>query len=120
MRAICSRAGQNKSNAQSKVILERGKHIVLYGERGVGKTSFARVLGLLFPSIVSQVVLILEQADPSDDFSSIWRKVFKDIKLKLGEEVDLLNELYLEGEQISPDDVRRALEGGICYFLIYR
>ncbi len=93
-----------------EVILERGKHIVLYGERGVGKTSLARVLRLLFPSIVNQVFLVREQADPTDDFSSIWRKVFKDIDIKLEGERVSLGDLYSENEAIAPDDVRRVLE----------
>jgi Cdc6-like AAA superfamily ATPase len=95
-----------------EVILERGKHAVLFGERGVGKTSLAKVFHKLFPSITREIVLIREQADPSDDFSSLWRKVFKDIEMTIrtdnGEESVPLSEFY--GEQITPDDVRRALE----------
>ena len=95
-----------------EAVLERGKHVVLYGERGVGKTSLAKVFHMLFPAVVSQVVLIREQVDPTDDFSSTWRKVFKDISLKLdGEgrsEFHRLADLY--DESLTPDDVRRALE----------
>ncbi len=94
-----------------EVVLERGKHIVLYGERGVGKTSLARVLRLLFPSIVSQVILVREQVDPSDDFSSIWHKVFKDISVTTEDDGKIcLDEIYGEDQKLSPDDVRRALE----------
>jgi Cdc6-like AAA superfamily ATPase len=95
-----------------EVILERGKHAVLFGERGVGKTSLAKVFHKLFPSIVRKIVLIREQADPSDDFSSLWRKVFKDIEMivRTGdtEETVPLSDFY--NGPITPDDVRRALE----------
>lgn len=95
-----------------EVIAERGKHAVLYGERGVGKTSLAKVVHALFPSIIERIVLIREQVDPTDNFSSIWRKVFKDISITLraesGETTANLAELYQN--EISPDDVRRELE----------
>jgi len=98
-----------------EVILERGKHIVLYGERGVGKTSLARVLRILFPSIVSQVILVREQVDPSDNFSSIWHKVFKDISVTTEDDGKIcLNDLYGEDQSLSPDDVRRALENAFA------
>ena len=106
-------AGRSSQIAKTiEVVLERGKHAVLYGERGVGKTSLAKVFHMLFPAIMSQVVLIREQVDPTDDFSSIWRKVFKDISLKVNnegrEEFRRLSELF--DEELTPDDVRRALE----------
>ncbi len=95
-----------------EVVLERGKHAVLYGERGVGKTSLARVFHMLFPTLVRKVVLLREQVDPSDNFASVWRKVFKDIELTIRhadhDERIVLSDLY--GDEISPDDVRRALE----------
>ncbi len=91
--------------------LEKGKHAVLYGERGVGKTSLVKVFRLLFPSITNKVSLIREQCDVGDTFSSIWRKVFKDIRATVtidGEErVITIADLY-EGE-ITSDDVRREL-----------
>jgi Cdc6-like AAA superfamily ATPase len=91
--------------------LEKGKHAVLYGERGVGKTSLVKVFRLLFPSITNKMSLIREQCDVGDTFSSIWRKVFKDIRATVtidGEErVITVADLY-EG-QITSDDVRREL-----------
>lgn len=94
-----------------EAILERGKHVILYGERGVGKTSLAQVFSHLFPSFVHKVVLIREQVDPSDDFSSIWRKVFKDINIVIRaegvEQTITLAELY--EHEITPDDVRREI-----------
>src|SRR5262245_38398231 len=59
-----------------EAVTERGKHVVLFGERGVGKTSLAGVFAGLFPSTLRYVNLIREQVDPSDTFTTIWRKVF--------------------------------------------
>jgi len=66
--------------------MERGKHVILFGERGVGKTSLARVFHSLFPSTLRHIFSIREQADPSDDFASVWRKIFKDIHIRAARE----------------------------------
>jgi Cdc6-like AAA superfamily ATPase len=93
--------------------MERGKHVILFGERGVGKTSLAKIFHSLFPSTLRQIFAVREQADPSDNFSSIWRKVFKDIYVRAQRgngrtEVTPLADHY--GGEIAPDDVRRELE----------
>lgn len=93
-------------------ILEKGKHVVLYGERGVGKTSLVKVLNRLFPTITSQLVLMREQVDPTDTFSSIWMKVFRDIELVIrvdGKE-RTVSVADLQDAEIKPDDIRRELE----------
>src|SRR5258707_5094529 len=92
-----------------EVVLERGKHAVLYGERGVGKTSLAKVFHMLFPNIARKVLLFREQIDPTDSFSSAWMKVFKDITVQDEDgKARRLADSY--DTQITPDDVRRALE----------
>lgn len=97
---------------------ERGKHAVLYGEAGVGKTSLAKVYAELFPSTFRYLQSFRVQVDPSDDFSSIWRKVFKDIHIRVLRDEsgpDSVGELtalarFYEGQKITPDDVRRELD----------
>jgi Cdc6-like AAA superfamily ATPase len=95
-----------------ETVTERGKHAILYGERGVGKTSLANVIRYLFPSIVKDIHVIKEQVDPLDTFSSLWRKVFKDINVDVrlnGNDVTVQIADFYESE-ITPDDVRRELE----------
>ncbi len=93
---------------------ERGKHAILYGERGVGKTSLSGLLHKLFPPIPRHIFSIRVQADPSDNFDSIWRKAFKDIWVTIeredgsGEIQRSLDQLYPSA--ILPDDVRRELQ----------
>lgn len=92
---------------------EKGKHVVLYGERGVGKTSLAKLFSNFFPSTLRHVYVAREQADPTDDFSSLWRKVFKDIHFRLisdgvGEVKSIADTM---NNKILPDDVRRELDG---------
>src|SRR5262249_59441578 len=93
--------------------MERGIHVILFGERGVGKTSLAKIFHSLFPSTLRQIFAVREQADPSDDFSSIWRKVFKDIHVR-AQRINGKTETVPVADhyigQIAPDDVRRELE----------
>ncbi len=91
---------------------ERGKHAILFGERGVGKTSLAKLFGSFFPKTLRHIRTVREQADPSDTFSSLWLKVFKDIQAEAsrnGEAIRApLSQFY--DREILPDDVRRELE----------
>lgn len=96
-----------------ETVSEKGKHAVLYGERGVGKTSLGRVFNAMFPKTMRNILAVREQVDPSDDFSSIWRKVFKDLKVRAvnadaGTPHEPLAKDY-PGE-ILPDDIRREFQ----------
>src|SRR5262249_38888361 len=54
-------------------------HAVVYGERGVGKTSLAAVVAELLGS--SGVLTARTTCDSGDDFSSVWRKALGEIAL---------------------------------------
>lgn len=96
---------------------QRGYHAVLYGERGVGKTSLANVLSDILQS-VQHYLTCRVNCDASDTFSSLWIKVFRDIvvtRSKPGtgfgaedvvEQHSLIATLPAE---LTPDDVRRTL-----------
>src|SRR4051812_32209636 len=55
---------------------ERGRHAVIYGEPGVGKTSVAQILQYIIPSTAYRVKYIRKPAFSSDTFSSIWMSIF--------------------------------------------
>ena len=87
-------------------INQPGQHALIYGERGVGKTSLANVLadfvrstgqpGLIAPHI---------NCEAGDNFSSVWRKVFSQISF----------DQEVEGMGYRPE-VRReavAIDGGL-------
>ena len=61
------------------VVAQRGQHAVVYGERGVGKTSLAAVAtnGLLD----RRTIALRVNCDGSDNFESIWRKVLGEAQL---------------------------------------
>jgi Cdc6-like AAA superfamily ATPase len=57
---------------------------------------------------------VREQIDKTDTFSSIWKKVFKDILVEREREGDTtvvpLSQFYENSTLLNPDDVRRELE----------
>lgn len=60
-------------------INQSGQHVVIYGERGVGKTSLSNVLSEFLNS--EYVIAPRVNADSEDKFSSLWLKVFNLINL---------------------------------------
>jgi energy-coupling factor transporter ATP-binding protein EcfA2 len=61
------------------VVAQPGQHAVVYGERGVGKTSLAAVTAELLTS--SGALVARTTCDSGDDFDSIWRKALGEIAL---------------------------------------
>lgn len=80
-------------------VAQKGQHVGLYGERGVGKTSLANVLAGFFQ--VADLAIMRPakiNCHTEDTFGSLWRNVFREL------DVDLK-----ESETLSPDDVRYTL-----------
>ena len=101
------------------VVAQRGQHAVVYGERGVGKTSLAAVAtnGLLD----RRTIALRVNCDGSDNFESIWRKVLGEAQLarplpavvgireSLGEATASAGSL-LAATRVTVDVVRQALQ----------
>jgi Cdc6-like AAA superfamily ATPase len=86
-------------DAMAETVLQRGQHAILYGERGVGKSSLANVFATKLIGPTRSLLAIHVNCHPNDDFSSLWRKVFR--RLQAGEQN--LSDRY-QGT-IVPDDV---------------
>jgi Cdc6-like AAA superfamily ATPase len=86
-------------------VFERGRHAILFGERGVGKTSLANTFHMMFASGLKSIASIRKPAFPSDTFSTLWKRVFNNIEID-GQPV---SERY-PGD-ITPDDVVKELAG---------
>lgn len=86
-------------------INQAGKHAILYGERGVGKTSLGRILQTKLKSLESlPIIAPMVTCDSGDDFSTIWSKVFSEL-----EEVAVSDDDSTP-YSFTPHDVRRKLE----------
>jgi Holliday junction resolvasome RuvABC ATP-dependent DNA helicase subunit len=57
-------------------IHERGMHVMVFGERGVGKTSLANII----PMFVGRVSVVKVTCHRSDSLGQIWGKVLRKIK----------------------------------------
>jgi type II secretory pathway predicted ATPase ExeA len=75
-------------------VSQKGRHVGLYGERGVGKTSLANVLAELFdaPDLPDYQAVVVN-CNTEDTFVSVWLNVFREL------------EIDFHGEP-SPEDVR--------------
>jgi Cdc6-like AAA superfamily ATPase len=95
-----------------------GVHVVIFGEPGVGKTSLANILSKRLGSEKKAVVAPRVTCERTDDFSSLWRRIFADIKVareravvgfgaRSREEQGSLDETV--PETVTSADVKRAL-----------
>lgn len=106
-------AGRNEQIAALvDAVRQSGKHAIVYGERGVGKTSLANTFALALNSPTRNVLAEKINADSSDDFSSLWRKVFKRLSVKIaldGKSKSRPVSDWYEGP-IAPDDIEIELD----------
>jgi energy-coupling factor transporter ATP-binding protein EcfA2 len=91
-------------------IFQRGLHIVVYGERGVGKTSLANVLPKLIAGVNRpQLVAARVDCNVDDGFTSLWRKIFRELRADWRD----------EDGPIDPESVRfRLAKDGTIYLIV--
>lgn len=101
-------------------VFQRGQHAIIFGERGVGKTSLSNVL---FDFLRDVGIQSMESGtincDPSINFSSLWHKIFRDMSLVTPSNpagfspqpsVQKISMESLLPATVTPDDVRHALK----------
>jgi len=82
-----------------ETVMQRGQHAILYGERGVGKSSLANTFATKLLGGARTVTCIPVNCHPDDDFSAVWRKVFRRL------EVEGQNLAAKYPGKIEPDEV---------------
>jgi len=101
-------------------INQSGRHVIIYGERGVGKTSLANIIVNMFRG--NDTIAIRVNSDSSDNYTKLWNKIFGEIKLALRicrpgienqriiTELNTLSEFNISpNDEIQPDIVRQIL-----------
>lgn len=74
-----------RSSQASKIVEaigERGRHVILFGERGVGKSSLAQIAPFFIPKSPRLVRHIRVQAFPGDTFSVVAKRIFSQIHIE--------------------------------------
>jgi len=119
-------AGRTKQASQLlNAIFQRGQHAVIYGERGVGKTSLANILSDLVQAATNssefkfQFQAVRFNCAANSTFDSIWHGVFRELSFAIhandpgfaGEATTQSISLdKLLPERVASEDVRYALQ----------
>lgn len=83
------------------IAIEKARHAIIFGERGVGKTSLANIFHKDLNTAIKTVREIAVNADSNDSFDSLWRKVFR--RIKWPEDTETLDLQFPQA--IEPDHV---------------
>lgn len=91
-----------------EAVVQPGLHAVIYGERGVGKTSLARVAPILIQH--TNVLAGQVSCDSTDTFSSVWHKAARELgrqrtSARMGFGSNGGRHHQLPQGAVSPDDV---------------
>ncbi len=105
-------------NRVLQTIQHVGQHAIIYGERGVGKTSLASVIDQLLIDIqIQKWYIAYVEANASDDYATLWRKIFQKLNVTDDDVINTDTQRSLNapatlsewlGDAISPDEVLRV------------
>jgi Cdc6-like AAA superfamily ATPase len=97
---------------------ERGQHAVIFGERGVGKTSMATVMTMVFAARGTKLAVKVN-CDVTDTYDTIWRKVLDEIDFlaqtseysarDVGPALRAATSSVMTSGPLVPNDVRKIL-----------
>src|ERR1700731_4500181 len=95
---------------------QAGLHVVIYGERGVGKTSLANVVRPTIwtldnfgkdPDSANDRLVVNCVANSTDTFSSIWQKLFSEIQWPDGDNLISTVEAFSLPDDLTIDRVKK-------------
>lgn len=101
-------------------IRQPGAHAIIYGERGVGKTSLVSILQqLLDDQLLANVIISKATCDGKDTYYTLWKKIFMNLTVTENQvvvktttqgmlDIPKTLDLWLD-EDASSDDVRRLV-----------
>jgi len=88
-------------------VRDPAKHILLYGERGLGKTSLSNTFWRKDRTFDHPILAARVQAYPFDDFSSLWSRALEEFRTVFR---IYSTEIRSDFAHVSPDIVRREFE----------
>lgn len=126
-RATLFAGRSNQIGKGIEIVYQRGWHGIIFGERGVGKTSLANCLADFIPNPRDEVELEVRFLTPrvncaaGSTFDSIWRDVFARIDISAGDfqEIGFLAEAsesfhrlseILPKRRLTPSDIQHLLD----------
>lgn len=74
------------------IVFEGGGHAIIYGERGVGKSSLANTIRDRIPEAIPNIKIIKDNCRPEDTFFTLWSKILFDFEYEGTAISDLLHE----------------------------
>lgn len=96
-------------------ICDVGRHVVIFGERGLGKTSLGYILEPTLREMGADRLFARINCDSADDFNSVWHKAFDELGGKLKPNTIHYPDTQAAlgdaaGQVIRPNSVRRLME----------
>lgn len=109
---------QQQVTEVTNVIRQPGRHVLLFGERGIGKTSLAKVLHeILRNKSIHATTTEPINCDWSDNYTTLWRKTLRKVPVEsrrqdgtIVEDVRSLEDLLPPEGVVTPNDVCTALD----------
>jgi hypothetical protein len=89
-----------------QAVRDPAKHILLYGERSLGKTSLSNTFWRNRSTMDQPVLVARVQVYPSDDFSSLWSRALDEFKAVFRDSQEIRSDFA----HVSPDIVRREFQ----------
>jgi hypothetical protein len=80
-------------------VTEPGRHAILYGERGVGKTSLANMVAVQLREMGAIVPIV--SADSQDSYATLWQKILRAIDISSPGPAGLLPQRRIKLFQLS-------------------
>lgn len=115
------RGRKSEINTVIDTVMQAGRHVIMFGEAGVGKTSLAKVIAEYLSNAGVQILSSgTINCDRTDNFDLLWRKIFRELTLvmrrrRVGFLQDMfderrsLNSMLPDDQDVSPDDIRYVL-----------
>jgi Cdc6-like AAA superfamily ATPase len=93
-----------------QAVFQRGQHAIIFGERGVGKTSLANIIyDLLILAGKSEFQVAKHTCGADVSFAGIWRAIFKQITITR-QHSDQLTMDGLLPETVGSEDIRETFQ----------